>query len=185
MTYRIAPVALDTTAGTTRQQLDGFQAKLGTVPAMMRTMANSPAVLDAYVALSGALGRGTLGGKLGELVATTIAEANGCTYCLAAHAAIGGLIGVPAEALHAARTANSGDARTAAALRFAQRVTETRGQVTDADVADARAAGFTDGQLGELVAHVALNVFTNYFNLVAGTVSDFPEPAPLAAGVAA
>ncbi len=180
MSFRIAPVSTATTAGTTRQQLDSFQAKLGTVPAMMRTMANSPAVLDAYVALSGALGRGTLGGKLGELVATTVAETNGCHYCLAAHAAIGELLGVPAEALHDARTANSTDPRTAAALRFSQRVTETRGQVTDADVAAARAAGFTDGQIGELVGHVALNVFTNYFNLVAGTVPDFPVPAPLA-----
>ncbi len=179
MTFRIAPVATATTSGTTRQQLDSFQAKLGTVPAMMRTMAQSPAVLDAYVALSGALGRGTLGGKLGELVATTVAETNSCHYCLAAHAAIGGLIGVPSDALHTARTAESADPRTAGALHFAQRLTETRGQVTDADVAAARAAGFSDGQLGELVGHVALNIFTNYFNLMAGTEPDFPIPAPL------
>ena len=180
MTFRIAPVETSTTSGTVRQQLDGFQAKLGTVPAMMRTMATSPAVLDAYVALSGALGRGTLGGKLGELVATTVAETNGCHYCLAAHAAIGGLLGVKADALHDARTAQPADPRTAAALRFAARLTETRGHVTDADVAAVRAAGFTDGQIGELVGHVALNIFTNYFNLTAGTVPDFPVPAPLA-----
>ena len=180
MTFRIAPVATATTTGTTRQQLDGFQAKLGTVPAMMRTMATSPAVLDAYVAFSGALGRGTLGAKLGELVATTVAETNGCYYCLAAHAAIGSLVGVAPDALHAARTAESTDPRTAAALRFSQRLTATRGQVSDADMAAARAAGFTDGQLGELVGHVALNIFTNYFNLMAGTEPDFHVPAPLA-----
>ena len=176
-TQRIAAVDLAATSGKTREHLDAFGAKLGLIPQMVLTMAQAPAVLDGYVALSGALGRGTLGAKLGELVATTVAETNGCTYCLGAHYAIGKLVGVAEEALAAARHATSPDPRTAAALTFVRRVTEARGHVTEADVATVRAAGFSEGQVGELVAHVALNILTNYFNLVANTEVDLPLPA--------
>src|SRR5207253_6864966 len=65
-----------------------------------------------------------------------------------------------------------------AALSFTQAVLETRGGVSDADVEQVRAAGYSDGEIAEIIAHVALSVLTNYVNRVADTEVDFPRVAP-------
>jgi alkylhydroperoxidase family enzyme len=57
---------------------------------------------------------------------------------------------------------------------LASEILESRGNVTDAELAAARQAGITDGEIAEVVAHVALNVLTNYFNVLARTEVDFP-----------
>lgn len=165
--------------------LDAVQKALGVTPNMMRTMAQSPAVLDGYLALSGALGKGALGYKLGEQIALAIAEENGCGYCAAAHSAIGAGAGLSQTDIDAARDGHAATPRAAAAVTFARTVAELRGHVSDAEFATARAAGLSDGEIGEVVAHVALNIFTNYFNTVAGTDVDFPAVrAPRARAVA-
>lgn len=181
MTARITPLDPARAQGKTKELLDAVQSKLGKTPNMMRAMAQSPAVLEGYLNLSGALSKGTLGTKLGEQLALTIGEANDCEYCLAAHTAIGGMVGLPADEVNAARQAESADPRAAAALQFANAIVRERGAVSDADVKRVRDAGFNEGQIGEIVAHVALNVFTNYFNTVARTPIDFPAPQPVGA----
>ena len=172
---RIGAVQPEQAEGKTKQLLDAVNRKLGLVPNMTRAMAASPAVLESYLGFAGTIGGGKLGAKLGELIALTVAETNGCDYCLSAHTAIGGLMKIAPADLEAARDAASGDARIAAALAFARRIAEARGHVGDADIAAARAAGFSDGELGEIVAHVALNFFTNLFNSVAATEIEFPR----------
>jgi len=156
------------------EMLAAVRRKLGLVPNMTRVMANAPATLNAYLSFTGALAEGTLDKRVGELIALTVAQANGCDYCLAAHTAIGGMLKMPAADLVAARDATNADARTRAILVFARQVTDTRGHVTDADVATLRAAGVTDGEIAEVIAHVALNFFTNLVNSVALTDIDFP-----------
>jgi uncharacterized peroxidase-related enzyme len=168
--------ALDPAAADPRAQtlLAGVRQSLGVVPNMMRTMAQSPAVLDAYLAMSGALARGRLGRRLGEQIALAVAEANGCHYCAAAHTYLGKAGGLTDAEADAARDGRADDARAAAALTLAGAVVAARGHVADADLDRARDAGLSDGEIGEVVAHVALNAFTNYFNSVAGTEIDFP-----------
>ncbi len=161
--------------GKTKDMFTAIEGKLGMVPNMMRTMGNSSAVLEGYLGLSGALGAGKLGAKTGELIAMAVAESNACDYCLSAHSYIGAnLLKMNPEDLTSARDAVSGDAKTAAALTFAKALVSKRGLVNDADVAAAKAAGYGDGEIGEIVAHVALNVFTNYLNNTALTAVDFP-----------
>jgi uncharacterized peroxidase-related enzyme len=141
----------------------------------MRTMGSSSAVLEGYLNLSGALAHGTLGAKTGELIALAVAESNACDYCLSAHSFIGEkLVGIDVPALVAAREGNSSNPKIDAALKFAQALVSKKGSVNDADVEAVKAAGYTDGEVGEMVAHVALNVFTNYLNKTANTVIDFP-----------
>ncbi|MGH6953654.1 MAG: carboxymuconolactone decarboxylase family protein [Alphaproteobacteria bacterium] len=135
-------------------------------------------MLDVYLGASGALASGTLPAKLREQIALAVAEANGCGYCLSAHSAIGGKLGLGEGEISAARGADSADAKTAAALRFAVGLVRSRGRASDADIEELRRHGFTDGQIGEIVANAALNVFTNYFNMVAGTEVDFPKVMP-------
>lgn len=172
---RLGAVNPETATGKAKDLLNGVKAKLGLTPNMMRTMANSPAVLEGYLHFSGALSGGALPAGLREQIALAVAEANGCDYCLSAHSALGQMAGLKADQISASRQAVSVDPRVDAALKFAVAVVASRGAVSDEQFAKVRAAGFTEGEVAEVLAHVALNVFTNYFNKAALTVVDFPK----------
>ena len=173
---RLKALRPEEATGKTKELFNGVQSKLGMVPNMMRTMGNSSAVLEGYLQLSGALGHGTIGAKTGELIALAVAESNACDYCLSAHSFIGEkLVGIDTSSLSAAREGNSSNAKTDAALKFAQALVTKRGSVNDSDVRKIKEAGYTDGEVGEIVAHVALNILTNYLNKTAQTEIDFPE----------
>lgn len=164
----------ETATGTVKEQLDQIQATFGAVPAMFRAVANSPAALTSMWSSFGALGGGTLGSAIGEQVAVAVANRNSCEYCLAAHTALGRKAGVSKDALTAAQTGESDDPRTAALLAFALKLVEDRGQVTSADVQGLRDHGVDDAVIVELLAHVALNLFTNYVNIALDVPIDFP-----------
>lgn len=156
--------------------LAAVHKKLGVVPNLMKLLGQSPAALEGYLSLSGALDKGTLDARLRESLALTVAEFNGCDYCLAAHSYIGkNLVKLSDEQIAQARDGRANDERTQAALRFARQVAAERGRVQDAEIAALRAAGFSDVEAVEIVLHVALNVLTNYINNVARTDVDFPR----------
>ncbi len=169
----ITAIKHDEAEGKAKELLDGVKAKLGFVPNMMATMATSPAVLEAYLNLSGALGK-SLNSKLNEKIALTVAEINGCGYCASAHSAIGKMVGLDESAINAARRASSDDAKTEAGLKFAAALVISRGKVSPAEYEAVTTAGYSEKEIAEIVANVALNVFTNYFNETAGTEIDFP-----------
>lgn len=172
---RIEAINYEQATGKTKELLDGVKAKLGMTPQMMKTMARSPAVLEGYLNFGAALGSGTLDAKLREQIALLTAEVNGCGYCASAHSALGKMVGLGEAAILAARKGNSTDHRTAAALQFARNVIINRGEVSDAEVQALKDAGFSEGEIGEIIANVALNIFTNYFNVIAKTDIDFPK----------
>lgn len=174
---RLTPIDPATATGEAKELLDEIQAAFGTTPNSFRAMANNPAVLKGWIELSGALGA-ALPRKLGEQIAIAIAEQNGCAYCLSAHTAVAGLLGVGPHELDRNRRGESDDERIGATLRFALSVNAKRGGVSDDDLAEVRAAGYDDARVAAIVAHVALNVLTNYFNRVAQPVIDFPEVTP-------
>ena len=163
-----------TAEGDRKVLLDQIQGAFGATPAMFRAVANSPAALKSMFGSFGALGSGSLPAKLGEQLAVAIANRNACEYCLAAHTALGRKAGATAEEISDAQDGRSKDPQTAAALAFALKLVEERGQVTDADVTALRAAGFSDEQIVEIIAHVALNLFTNYVNVALDVPVDFP-----------
>ncbi|CAM3882648.1 carboxymuconolactone decarboxylase family protein [Roseateles saccharophilus] len=165
--------ATDAPAGS-RALLDAVHGAFATTPNMFRVVANSPAALQAMWGFFGALGGGAIPARLGEQIAVAVADRNGCDYCLAAHTALGRKAGASAAEMSAAQAGESADPATAAALRFALELIGQRGQVGDADVAALRAAGFGDGQIVEILAQVALNLFTNYVNIAFATPVDFP-----------
>jgi uncharacterized peroxidase-related enzyme len=171
---RIPPVDRNTTNDSVRRNFDAIQKQLGVVPNMMRTMAQSPSVLDGYLGFGAALRRGRLPVGLQEQIALAVAETNSCDYCLSAHTALGRGAGLSTDELTASREARAGDSTATAALEFARAVVDRRGDVRDQDLARVRTAGYTDGEIAEIIAHVALNVFTNYFNRAAQTDIDFP-----------
>lgn len=175
---RLDLISPDAATGKAKDLLAAVNAKLGLVPNMTRAMANSPAVLEGYLQLSGSLGHGALSPKVREQLALAISEINGCDYCLAAHSAVGKMVGLTSDQIQDSRLGAAIDPKTDALLRFARRVTEARGRVSNGDLDEVRQAGFDDGAIAEVVAHVALNVFTNYFNNVVETDVDFPRAAP-------
>ncbi len=171
---RIAAIDPTTATGKAHDLLGAVKAKLGLVPNMTRVMANSPAVLEGYLGLSGALGGGLLKPKVREELALVVAQDNECDYCLSAHTAIGKLVGLTPEEIAHSREGRNSDEHAAAALKFARRVLATRGAINESDFAAVRAAGFSDAEIAEIIAHVALNVLTNYFNKATEVDIDFP-----------
>ena len=154
--------------------LDAVAAQLGVVPNLFRLIGNSPAALEGFLGLHGALGR-TLDLKTRNRIALATAQVNGCDYCLSAHSYFGAnLAKLDESEIAANRQGHSNDAKADAALVFARKVAESRGRVTDGDLAAVRLAGFGDAQIVEIVANVALNVLTNFVNNVADTDIDFP-----------
>jgi uncharacterized peroxidase-related enzyme len=171
---RIPLPTRDTAPAASQPVLGQIHAAFGTVPNMFKAAANSPAALNFLWAGFGALGGGTLPAKLNEQVAVAIADRNACDYCLSAHTALGRKAGASADEMRAAQAGRSDDPRTAAALAFALKLVEARGAVSAADVQALQAAGFDAGQVVELIAHVALNVFTNTINVALDVPVDFP-----------
>jgi uncharacterized peroxidase-related enzyme len=167
-----------TSTGKAEQLFTAVKGKLGFVPNMMRVLGNSPAALEGYLNLSGALASGVLAPKLREQIALAVAEINGCGYCLSAHTLLGGKAGLAAGEILAARNSAAADSKSDAALKLARAVTLQRGIIADSDLQAARVAGLNDAEIVEVVQHVALNILTNYTNNVAQTVIDFPEVKP-------
>ena len=182
MTRIVTPDSIEASPMASRPLLEAVKKMLGSVPNLFRVVGNSPAALEGYLGLNGALAKGALDGKTRERIALAVAEINGCDYCLAAHSFMGkNLARLDDTEILANRRGTSTDAKADAAVRFAVSVTNARGHVGASELAAVKAAGFGDAEIVEIVLHVALNTLTNYVNNVAETVVDFPAAKPLAA----
>jgi uncharacterized peroxidase-related enzyme len=176
------PATIDHATVSARSHLEAVNKQLGSVPNLFRLVANSPAALEGYLGMSGALAKGRLPAQTRERIALAVAQINDCGYCLSAHSFLGKNQARLSDAEIAAnRHGGSLDPRALAAVRFAAQVARDRGHVSDADVQAVRMAGYDDGQIVEIVQHVALNTWTNYINSVAQTEIDFPVAQALAA----
>jgi uncharacterized peroxidase-related enzyme len=154
--------------------LDAVNKQLGVVPNLFRLASISPAALAGMTSLSGALGK-TLDVKTRERIAISTAQVNGCDYCLSAHTYLGlNLAKISSEEVALNRKGASGDPKADAAVRFATKVAQNRGKVSDADISAVKLAGFSEAQIIEIVAVVAENFLTNLLNNVAETDIDFP-----------
>ena len=140
-------------------------------------LANSPAALQAYLSVSGALGEGELSAPQREVIALAVGEVNNCAYCVAAHTAMGKMAGLSQEQTVGARRGCLDDAKLGPLVRFVSALHEKNGHVSDEDLAALKGAGYTDGAVAEVLAAYGLNVFTNYFNHLNQTEIDLP-PAP-------
>lgn len=172
---RFTPIDPAQAEGKAKTLLDGVTKSLGMTPNMMATMAHSPAVLGAYLGFGQTLGSAKLSGALREQIALAVAGANACEYCASAHTLLGKGAGVGEDELARNLASESTDPRTQAALTFAKSVVTKRGFVSDAEVQNVRDAGFGDDEVLEIIATVALNIFTNYFNHVTQVENDFPK----------
>jgi uncharacterized peroxidase-related enzyme len=171
---RITVPARESAPEASKPMLDAVEKQLGVVPNLFRLVSLSPAALQGFLGMNGALAK-TLDLKTRERIALAVAQINGCNYCLSAHTYLGlNLAKIDATEITLNRRGASSDLKANAAVDFAAKITRARGNVSDADVQAVKAAGFTDAQIVEIVAIVAENVFTNFINIVADTDIDFP-----------
>ena len=172
------PATIDAAPAASRPLLEAVKKQLGSVPNLFRLVANSPAALQGYLGMQGALAKGTLAAPTRERIALAVAEVNGCNYCLSAHTYLArNLARLDDAEIAANRAGGSRDAKADAAVRFAAIVARERGHIRAEDLAAVRSAGYDDAQIIEIVQHVALNTWTNYVNEVARTDIDFPVAA--------
>ncbi|MBO0333906.1 carboxymuconolactone decarboxylase family protein [Sneathiella sp. CAU 1612] len=176
------PATIEDAPQASQELLEAVKKQLGSVPNLFRIVSNSPAALGGYLGLNGALAEGKLDPATRERIALAVAEINGCDYCLAAHSYLGANVAklTSAEIL-ANRKGGSTDAKAVAAVRFAVEIVEARGQVQPDAILKVISAGYSNAEIVEIIAHVALNTLTNYMNSVLGTEIDFPEATSLAA----
>ena len=173
---RIAiPAGIESAPTASQPLLEAMKKQIGVVPNLFRLVANSPAALEGYLGMSGALAKGALPAPTRERIALAVAEINGCNYCLSAHTYLGkNLARLDDAEIAANRAGTSNDPKADAAVRFAAKVTQQRGKVSAEDVLAVKSAGYSEEQIIEIVQHVALNTWTNYINEVARTEIDFP-----------
>lgn len=173
---RIAiPATVQAAPAASQPFLEAVNKQLGSVPNLFRLVANSPASIEGYLSLSGALGKGSLPAPTRERIALAVAQINGCDYCLSAHTYLGkNLAKLDDAEITANRNGASNDPKADAAVKFAALVTRERGHVGEDALQAVRAAGYSDPEILEIVLHVALNTLTNYVNEVAKTDVDFP-----------
>jgi uncharacterized peroxidase-related enzyme len=172
---RLKALNPDEVSGKTKELFTAIHGQLGVVPNMMRTMGNSPALLEGSLNLSKSLAGGSLGGKTATLISLVVAENNRCNYCLSAHSYIGANLQKIDEAtMSAARKGNATDTKTDAILKFAKVLVNDRGQASDSDMQALQSAGVSQGEIAEIIGHVGLNILTNYFNNIVKTEIDFP-----------
>ena len=162
-----------TASPESRALLDQIQATVGITSNMFKLTAHSSAALKSLWGSFAALEQGVLDRRLAQKIAVAVAERNSCAYCLAVHMAMGRKAGATLDEMTAAQAGESADEKTAAALRFALKLVNERGQASDADVWALRSLGYTDAEMVEIVAHVALNVFANYLNLAFAVPLEF------------
>lgn len=163
-----------------QESLKAVEKLLGSAPNLFRIVGNSPAALDGYLGLNGALANGALDGATRERIALAVAEVNGCDYCLAAHTYLGTNVAkLSSDEITSNRKGYSGDEKADIAVRFAVDIVNARGHVDAAKVQAVLNAGYSEGEVVEIIAHVALNTLTNYVNSVLDTKIDFPEAKPL------
>ncbi|MDI1286166.1 MAG: peroxidase-related enzyme [Reyranella sp.] len=172
------PATIDAAPAASQPMLEAVKKQLGVVPNLFRLVSNSPAALEGYLGLSGALAKGALPAQTRERIALAVAEINGCNYCLSAHNYLAkNLAKLDDAEIAANRGGASNDPKADAAVRFAVKVARERGHASEDDLRAVKLAGYSDAQVIEIVLHVALNTWTNYINEVAKTDIDFPVAA--------
>jgi uncharacterized peroxidase-related enzyme len=178
MMPRIAALKPEQVPPESKATLDMFTKNIGFTPNMMATFAASPIAFNAWAALLGSLSK-SLDVKTRDSIGLAVSEVNGCDYCLTVHSfTADNMAKLPANEIILARMGHASDPKRDAGIQFARKVAETRGKISDADLKTVRNAGYTDANVIEIVALVAMYSLTNFFNNVFDPEKDFPAVAP-------
>lgn len=180
MTRTIA-LTPDQVPDASKSTLEAFTKNIGFTPNMMASFAASPIAFNAWASLLGSLSK-ALDVKTRDSIGLAVSEVNGCDYCLTVHSFTAEhMAKLPPEEIILARKGHAIDPKRDAAVQFARKVIETRGKVDDNDLKAVRDAGYSEANVMEIVALVAMYSLTNFFNNVFDPEKDFPAVPPAGA----
>ncbi len=172
---RITTVTFETANDEQKALLEAIQQKLGMVPNFLKIFANSPSALRAFLGLHSIAGEGSLDLQTRERIALVVAQENSCEYCVSAHTAIGRKAGLTGAEMEANRAGTSQDAKAAVAVKLARALVEHQGDITTADLVEARNAGYTDSDIVEIITHVGMTLLTTILGKASRVEIDFPK----------
>lgn len=174
---RITKITNESANPEQKMLLDAIQLQLGIVPNFLKILANSPVALRAFLGLYGIANEGSLEPQTRERIALAIAQQNSCEYCVSAHTTFGHKVGLSGDEITANRAGTSQDAKAALAVKLARSLAEHTGEITTAELVEARSAGYTDADIVEIITHVGLNIITNMIGKASRVEIDFPKVA--------
>ena len=172
---RINTVTLETANVEQRALLTAIQGQLGMVPNFLKVFANSPAALRAFLGLHSIANEGSLDLQTRERIALAVAQENACEYCVSAHTAIGRKAGLSGAEMEANRAGTSQDAKAAVAVKLARSLIENQGDITTAELIEARNVGYTDADIVEIITHVGMTLLTTILGKASRVEIDFPK----------
>ncbi|MFO8081509.1 MAG: carboxymuconolactone decarboxylase family protein [Armatimonadota bacterium] len=176
---RLNEVQPEEASGHVKQIYDAAENEFGSVPNLFKGLANSPVGLRAYTQLGKIIDTGDLSVTQQSIVRLVVSQFNGCDYCVGAHTMECREHGMTEAETLQIRRGESDDPERAALIDFTLCVVETKGFVDDEDLAAFRDAGYTDGNVVEVLTIIAQKTLSNYFNHVHGTELDFPAAPEL------
>ena len=159
--------------------LTGVQTGGAAVSKFIGVLAGAPAALRSYTRMRHELRAGSLPEPTRARIALAVAERRGDPYSIAQHARAARAAGLGLDEVSRARSFNSGDPREAALLAFLEAVIATDGRPAAHLAEEARESDWTDEELLEAVAHVALNEFQSLIANAAALPQDQSDPSVL------
>jgi uncharacterized peroxidase-related enzyme len=163
----------DTASSESAELLSNAERAFGFVPNLLGVMAESPAILKAYLTIGQIFDESSFSPTERQVVILAASRFNECRYCIAAHSVIAGLQKVPAEVIEAIRNDQSiADSKLEALRSFTTITVEKRGWVSDADIAVFLSAGYSKAQLLEVILGIGFKTLSNYVNHIADTPLD-------------
>lgn len=164
---------LDSAPEQARPTLNAVTQNYGFVPNILGVMAEAPNVLNAYLSLSKLFDAGTLDPIERQVVLLAVSRENGCSYCVAAHSAAARMTQVPDEVVEHLRADRPlTDERLEALRQFTKNVVSRRGWVPEVELTAFLNAGFTRGQVLEVILGVAMKTLSNSINHLVETPLD-------------
>ena len=159
---------------------DNLKKMLSFVPNLYATFAHSATALQTYLTLQNA--KSSLNAKQREVVNLVVSQVNDCEYCLAAHTAVGKMVGFTEAQILEIRTGRASfDPRLDALARFVREVAEKRGHVSATETEAFLAAGWSEGAVVDVIMVIGDKIISNYLHGVTKIAVDFPAAPRLAA----
>ena len=166
---------IETAPEKSKPALQGLQQNFGLIPNLAATMATSPTLLGGFVGAFVNFNGGTLSGGERQVALLTNAVANRSEWAVAFHSTMALKEGVAAADVQAIREGRApSDQRLAALSSFDRALIEKRGKVSEQELNAIREAGFSQDQILEVIAGLAVSTMANY----AGNITNPPLEAP-------
>ncbi|NIJ52236.1 carboxymuconolactone decarboxylase family protein [Dyadobacter arcticus] len=167
----------DQVSPASQTAFDGLQKAIGFVPNLYATIAYSDHGLPKYLAFQGA--KTSLSNREKEVVNLIVSEVNGCRYCQSAHTTLGKMNGFSDDEILAFRRGHSADAKLNALVTLTKDITENKGRVSSENLDAFYAAGYTNGNLVDVILQVSDKIAMNYLHNLTEVAIDFPMASVL------